>query len=119
MAAKNATGYLTGSRWTRAGGDANLARGEAMFRGQCMACHTADAYRSMKRLLAGRNHEAIGNLLAMLHEYKPESPYRAFIPPLVGTQGEIEALGDFLTTLVPTAKVVANVTEGKTAAVPK
>ena len=104
----NQTGYLTPSLWTRRGGDAHLARGEAMFRGQCMACHTADAYRSMRRLLAGRDREAIGNLLTMLHQHKPDSPYRAFMPPLVGTKTEIEALGGYLATLAPKEKAVAN-----------
>jgi cytochrome d ubiquinol oxidase subunit I len=77
----------------------NLARGEAMFRGQCLACHTRDAYRPMKRLLAARNREAIGSLLKILHDYKDDSPYRAFMPPLVGRPEEISALGDYLAVL--------------------
>jgi len=36
----------------------------------------------------------------MLHEYPEESPYRAFMPPLVGTAGEIEALSVYLNDLV-------------------
>jgi cytochrome d ubiquinol oxidase subunit I len=58
-------------------------------------------------VLAGRNREAIGNLLAMLHDYKPDSPYRAFMPPLVGTTNEITALGDYLASLVPAEKSTA------------
>jgi mono/diheme cytochrome c family protein len=72
------------------------ARGALMFRGQCMACHTVAGYRAMRGLLAGRDHAAIGNVLKMLHENKDDSPYRAFMPPLVGTQGEIAALNLFL-----------------------
>lgn len=113
--ALNRDGYLAHSLWTRPTGDPQLARGEAMFRGECMACHTPDAYRSMKTLLAGRNREAIGNLLGMLHDYKPDSPYRAFMPPLVGTSNEINALGDYLATLAPAAKPVATQETGKTA----
>ena len=71
-----------------------------MFRGQCKSCHTVDAYRSMKVLLAGRNRESVGSLLAILHDYKPDSPYRAYMPPLVGTSNEVAALGDYLYTLV-------------------
>ncbi len=97
VARANEAGYLKTSLWN--GPDTQLARGQAMFRGQCLSCHTRDAYRSMKRLLAGRNREAIGNLLTMLHDYKPDSPYRAFMPPLVGTQDEIAALGDYLASL--------------------
>jgi mono/diheme cytochrome c family protein len=102
--------YLDQTLWVnrRPGIDPRAAVGEAMFRGQCLACHTRDGYRSMKRLLAGRNREAIGNLLAMLHEYKPDSPYRAFMPPLVGTADEINALADYLVTLDTPAPSLAS-----------
>jgi mono/diheme cytochrome c family protein len=99
VAKLNSEGYLTKSIWTRASGDTKLARGEAMFRGQCLACHTVDGYRSMRRLLGERNREAIGNLLTILHEHKSDSPYRAFMPALAGTKEEIAALGDYLATL--------------------
>ena len=99
VAKLNQEGYLTHSMWVSTNGAPAWAQGEAMFRGQCMSCHTADAYRSMKSLLAGRNRESISNLLVMLHEAKPDSPYRAFMPPLVGTQAEINVLGDYLTVL--------------------
>jgi cytochrome bd ubiquinol oxidase subunit I len=107
----NTQGYLTGSLWTQAFTNNNpaLARGEAMFRGQCLACHTTDVYRSMKRLLAGRNREAIGNLLTILHEYKADSPYRRYMPQLVGKPDEISALGDFLATLTATNQTLTQV----------
>jgi mono/diheme cytochrome c family protein len=110
----NQQGYLTQSLWTRTGKevDAKAAMGEAMFRGQCKSCHTTDAYRSMKRLLAGRNREAIGNVLKMLHESAP--PYNRYMPPLVGTKEEIAALGDYLATL--TAKPQAGQTNHAVAA---
>jgi mono/diheme cytochrome c family protein len=100
----NADGYLTHSLWTRKGDnvDPNLAMGEAMFRGQCASCHTRDAYRAMKKLLAGRDREGIENVLKILHSQndpKAESPYRRFMPPLVGKPEEIRALGDYLATL--------------------
>jgi mono/diheme cytochrome c family protein len=95
----NKDGYLTKSLWTSNLGDPHFAQGEAMFRGQCMSCHTPDGYRSMTRLLQGRDRNAIGNLLAILHEHAPDSPYHAYMPPLVGTGNEINALGDYLTTL--------------------
>lgn len=97
----NAEGYLAHTLWIKPGGDQNLARGEAMFRGQCMACHTIDGYRPMQRLLAGRDKEAIGNVLKMLSEYKTDSPYHAFMPRLAGKPEEIEALRDYLSTLAP------------------
>jgi hypothetical protein len=92
----NATGYLRSALWERTGVGPWYARGEGMFRGQCMACHTVDGYRSIKRLLAARNRAAIGNLLTMLHDYKPDSPYRRFMPPLTGTDEEVTLLADYL-----------------------
>ncbi|MCX7824059.1 MAG: cytochrome ubiquinol oxidase subunit I [Verrucomicrobiae bacterium] len=115
----NAEGYLTRSPWKVATHDTKLARGEAMFRGQCMACHTVDGYRSIKRLLGERNREAIGNLLTILHEHKPDSPYRAFMPPLVGTKDEIEALGDYLATLTAPEAAEAEKPEEKAAGMEK
>jgi len=94
----NRDGYLPQSPWAPANATV-LQRGQIMFRGQCLACHTADAYRSMKVLLAGRDREAIGRLLAILHDSKPDSPYKAFMPPLVGTAEEVSALGDYLESL--------------------
>ena len=79
---------------------AQLKRGELMLRGQCLACHTRDAYRPLKKLLAGRDRESVGNILTMLHEYKDDSPYKAYMPPLVGSAAEIGALGDYLAELV-------------------
>ena len=100
VAKLNAEGYLTHSPWTRTTGDTSLARGEAMFRGQCLSCHTVDGYRSMRRLLGDRNREAIGSLLTVLHEHKPDSPYLAYMPALAGTNDEVKALGDYLSSLI-------------------
>ena len=61
------------------------AYGEMMFRGQCMSCHTVFGYRSMRRLLQGRERDAIANIVGMLHTPPETSPYKAFMPPLVGT----------------------------------
>ncbi len=102
--------YLDPNLWLdrSPGVEPRAAIGEAMFRGQCLACHTRDGYRSMKRLLAGRDREAIQNLLAILHEHKPDSPYRAFMPPLVGTADEINALADYLASLDTPAPSLAS-----------
>ena len=100
----NRDGYLAHTLWVRETGDRTLARGEAMYRGQCMICHTIDGYRPTRTLLAGRDRAAISNFLTVLSEHKPDSPYYAFMPQLVGTPEEIKALGDYLDTLVPKAK---------------
>ncbi|HTP90041.1 MAG TPA: cytochrome ubiquinol oxidase subunit I [Bryobacteraceae bacterium] len=94
--ALNRDGYLAHTMWTRTDVSAQYAAGEAMFRGQCMSCHTVDGYRSMRELLAGRNRESIANVVAMLHDYKPDSPYRKFMPPLTGTDEEVKELVAYL-----------------------
>ncbi|MCX6934904.1 MAG: cytochrome ubiquinol oxidase subunit I [Verrucomicrobia bacterium] len=100
-AEKRQQSFLADSIWvsTRANLDPQTAIGEAMFRGECASCHTRDSYRSMKRLLTGRDRVAIANVLNILHEYSADSTYRAYMPPLVGTPDEIRALVDYLASL--------------------
>ncbi|MCS6886320.1 MAG: cytochrome ubiquinol oxidase subunit I [Acidobacteriota bacterium] len=106
VASFNEAGYLTNSIWLREDerrslqdGGSRLAAGELIFRGQCASCHTRDGYRSMRRLLQGRNRQAIENLLGVLHRSEANSTYR-FMPPLVGSKQEIEALADYLENMV-------------------
>ena len=84
----NREGYLARSMWTwNADGSVNpssYSRGEAIFRGECGSCHTLAGYRPLKELLAGRDYENIRSFIAMLHENKADSPYRRFMPPIVG-----------------------------------
>jgi len=54
----------------------------------------------MYGFLHHRDYDSIRNMINMLHEYPEDSPYRAFMPPLVGTDGEIEALAVYLNDLV-------------------
>lgn len=95
----NQEGYLTHALWIGTAPSSSLAKGEAMFRGQCMSCHTISGYRPIKTLLGERDRTGIANFMKVLHDNKPDSPYFKFMPPLVGTPGEIEALGDYLNTL--------------------
>ncbi len=39
---------------------------------------------------------SVGSVLTMLHEYKPDTAYRKFMPPLTGTPEEVNALRDYL-----------------------
>jgi mono/diheme cytochrome c family protein len=100
----NQQGYLAHSMWTwngdRAPMPSSYSRGEAIFRGECASCHTLNGYRPLKTLLAGRDRGNIGNFLAMLHDYKPDSPYRKFMPPLVGTNQDLDDLANFLNSQV-------------------
>ena len=101
----NTDGYLARSLWTRPPGRRNrrkqrFARGEAdVPRPMRWPATRGDGYRSMKRLLGERNREGIGSILAVLHDYDKDSPYRKYMPPLVGHPDEIEALGDYLVNL--------------------
>jgi mono/diheme cytochrome c family protein len=96
VAAANRDGYLGSTMWVSHDAAEHWARGEAMYRGQCGSCHTLTGYRSLNKLMAGRDRESVGSFLTMLHEYKPDLTYRRFMPPLTGTPEEIDALGDYL-----------------------
>jgi mono/diheme cytochrome c family protein len=78
----------------------SYSRGEAIFRGECGSCHTLNGYRPLKSLLAGRDRANILSFITMLHEYKPDSPYRRFMPPMVGTKQDIDDLTNFLNAQV-------------------
>jgi len=108
-AEKREQSFLANSLWVnqRPDADPQMAIGEAMFRGECASCHTRDVYRSMKKFMAERNRAAIGSFLSILHEYSTNSTYRAYMPPLVGTTNEINALGDYLASLNATNQPVA------------
>jgi cytochrome c553 len=92
----NTAGYLTRSPWDTPG-----ETGLRMFQGQCLSCHTRDGYRSLRRLLAGRDRQGIESLIKILRENKPDSPYRAYMPPVVGTDDEVKALVDYLASEFP------------------
>jgi cytochrome bd-type quinol oxidase subunit 1 len=103
----NSEGYLAHSNWVWTGASngsavapSSYSRGEAIFRGECGSCHTLDGYRPLRQLLDGRDHANIRNFVVMLHENKPDSPYRRFMPPMVGTQQDVSDLADFLNAQV-------------------
>jgi cytochrome bd-type quinol oxidase subunit 1 len=92
VAKYNLSGFTEASPWSHG----EMDRGELMFRGQCMNCHTLDGYRSMRRLMHGRDRKSITNIVSMLHEAPPTSPYRHYMPPLVGTKEEVDDLIAYL-----------------------
>jgi cytochrome bd-type quinol oxidase subunit 1 len=96
----NQQGYLVNSEWVWNNADSGYSRGEAIFRGECGSCHTMDGYRPMRKLLSGRDHANIGSFVTMLHDYKPDMPYRRFMPPMVGTQQDVNDLTDYLNAQV-------------------
>jgi mono/diheme cytochrome c family protein len=96
----NQEGYLEHSAWTWNESTTSYSRGEAIFRGECGSCHTLGGYRPLKTLLAGRDRANIGSFITMLHEYKPDSPYRKFMPPMVGTNQDVDDLTGYLNAQV-------------------
>jgi cytochrome bd-type quinol oxidase subunit 1 len=99
----NAQGYLVTSNWVwgSAGvATTNYSRGEAIFRGECGSCHTLDGYRPLRQLLDGRDRANIRNFIVMLHQNKDDSPYKKFMPPMVGTEQDVNDLTDFLNAQV-------------------
>ena len=90
-------GYLVHSNWVWNGAtDSSYARGEAIFRGECGSCHTLEGYRPLVTLLNGRDRANIKSFITMLHEYKPDSPYHRFMPPMVGTPQDVDDLTGYL-----------------------
>jgi cytochrome bd ubiquinol oxidase subunit I len=100
----NQEGYLAHSEWVWNGGGSSgvssYSRGEAIFRGECGSCHTLRGYRPLAELLVGRDRANIRNFVMMLHENKADSPYRKFMPPMAGTQQDVDDLADFLNAQV-------------------
>lgn len=96
----NSEGYLAHSEWVWNNANSSYSRGEAIFRGECGSCHTKDGYRPMRKLLSGRDRANIASFVTMLHDYKPDMPYRRFMPPMAGTQQDINDLADYLNTQV-------------------
>ena len=96
----NAQGYLADSNWVWNGSASSYSRGEAIFRGECGSCHTLQGYRPLAHLLEGRDRANIRNFIVMLHENKADSPYRKFMPPMVGTEQDVNDLTDFLNAQV-------------------
>jgi cytochrome c553 len=103
---QNREGHLATTTWARTWrdlGDATPHRtGAAMFRSQCLPCHTRDGYRAMSKLLAGRDRAAIRAFLDVISETdRSKNTYLRFMPPLAGTSNEKDALAAYLSTLVP------------------
>jgi len=95
----NKEGFTAFSKWED---PENI--GGSMFRQQCMICHTTDGYRSMKKLLGERDLEGIKSFLFMLRETDPEkNNYLNIMPPVAGTDEELNALAEYLYTLKPVA----------------
>lgn len=96
-------GFLNKGIWARNLANSapdECAKGEVVFRYQCMSCHTVKGYRSMKKLLGSRDEEALVNFLGMLREQdKEKNPYVGIMPPLAANDAEIKLLAKYLSTI--------------------
>lgn len=96
-------GFLSQGVWAHALTQNNaddLKKGETIFRYQCMSCHTEKGYRSMRKLLGGRDEDAICNFLEILRNTdKTKNNYAGIMPPLAVTEPELKSLAKYLATL--------------------
>jgi len=93
----NQAGVLNTARWLRHG--EGVAAGREIFRVECQSCHTVDAYRGVRRLLATRHWDK-GQLSMMLGAL--DMMHNGIMPPFAGTDAERDALAAYLATLYST-----------------
>jgi mono/diheme cytochrome c family protein len=97
-------GFLPQNAWARtfaaSKGDTDLAKGEALLRSQCLACHTRDGYRGLKALTSSNSEGDNVAFIQALRELDPAlNPYLDRMPPFAGTEQEAELLGKYLGSL--------------------
>jgi len=117
IAAVNATGALGKARWAaHPPAEESVVRGRQLFRAQCAACHTLDGYQGIRKLLPDDFDMIYGVVYALYdmgEAYTSAEPGTTvdksrldypFMPPFAGTEEEIEALTEYLTSIAPVAQ---------------
>lgn len=92
----NTEGVLTYAKWIRPDTtqwSPRIAKGEAIYRAECLRCHEIDGYNAMRPLVKDWNRPLVMSALDHLDKLKP------FMPPFIGTTDEKNALTDYLMTL--------------------
>jgi mono/diheme cytochrome c family protein len=90
----NREGILAKARWAGAGIPAGpTALGQRVFRAQCQMCHSLNGYLAIRPLVAGQDAEGLTAFLEALRAGRPG------MPPIVGTEQEIEGLAAYLASL--------------------
>jgi mono/diheme cytochrome c family protein len=75
-----------------------------MYQYQCLSCHNVRGYRSTVSLLGGRDLAGIRSFLALMRETDAKkNPYHGMMPPLVGSDAEVEALAQYLAAMTAAA----------------
>jgi cytochrome c553 len=90
----NREGILTKARWAGVGlASAPTSLGQQVFRAQCQMCHSLDGYLAIRPLVTGQDAEGLTAFLEALRGGRPG------MPPIVGTEKEIEGLAKYLASL--------------------
>jgi len=116
----NEQGILSKAGWAaHAAGEDTAALGRQVFRAQCSSCHTIDGYLAIRDLVPNDPDIIMGVLYTMMEQgqaYVDLEPGHAvdkseldypFMPPFVGTEDEMAALAEYLATLTPAGRQVA------------
>ena len=94
----NREGILSKVRWTSAGLTFGpTAFGQQVFRAQCQMCHSLEGYLAIRPLVAGQDAEGLAAFLDALRAGRPG------MPPIVGTDKEVQGLAAYLASLGETA----------------
>ncbi len=109
-------GILAKARWATREASGPDARGVAVFKAECSSCHTIDGYLSIRKLVAPVDPDMLNGILATMREEGQEYSAAGYVhqghvatekldyplmPPLVGTEEEVQALASYLLTLKP------------------
>ena len=109
-------GVLSKARWAAREASGPDAKGMAVFKAECASCHTIDGYLSIRKLVAPVDPDMLNGILATMREEGSEYSAAGYVhqghvatekldyplmPPLVGTDEEVQALATYLLTLRP------------------
>jgi mono/diheme cytochrome c family protein len=92
----NADGILAHSQWVQPDtsmGTSEVARGEAIYKLECLRCHQIEGYNAIVPLVKTWNRPLVMSALDHLDRLK------GFMPPFIGTEHERQALASYLMTL--------------------
>jgi mono/diheme cytochrome c family protein len=126
IASLNERGVLSKAAWAARGTEGTaLGQGRAVFRAQCASCHTLGGYLSMRKIMGRVDADILPGILGAMRDdgakfvsgealdgghAATEKLNYPLMPPLVGTDEEVEALITYLASLKPPA---AEVTHGQ------
>ena len=107
--ALNRDGILSKAKWAaHDAGATPVSRGRAVYRAECASCHTLDGYLGIRKRTAAADADFLGLFLTALRDdgprwsaRPPQKPDYPFMPPFVGTDGELSALVTYLDSLKP------------------